>query len=101
MDPSAERILPSLEGHAIRSGNVVQEHQFCPARKALSRHGHDKRVGACYGQDDYVNSGCDMGREATLYLLECGVRVTGTDGWSWEAPFVYTAERYRQTGTLL
>ncbi len=27
-------------------------------------------------------NGCGMGREATLYLLERGVRVTGTDGWS-------------------
>jgi kynurenine formamidase len=56
------------------------------------------RAGARYGQDDYVNSGCGMGREATLYLLERGVRLAGTDGWSWDAPFVYTAERYRQTG---
>ena len=56
------------------------------------------RAGARYGQDDYVNSGCGMGREATLYLLERGVRLTGTDGWGWDAPFIYTAERYRQTG---
>ena len=56
------------------------------------------RAGSCYGQDDYVNAGCGMGREATLYLLERGVRLTGTDGWSWDGPFVYTAERYRQTG---
>jgi kynurenine formamidase len=39
-----------------------------------------------------------MGYEATMYLLERGVRVTGTDGWSWDAPFVYTAERYKATG---
>ena len=32
-----------------------------------------------YGHDDYVAAGCGMGREATLYLLERGVRVTGTD----------------------
>jgi kynurenine formamidase len=38
-----------------------------------------------------------MGREATLYLLERGVRVTGTDGWSWDAPFVHTKERYAMT----
>jgi len=55
------------------------------------------RAGARYGQPDYVASGCGMGREATLYLLERGVRVTGTDGWSWDAPFVYTKERYAQT----
>ena len=55
------------------------------------------RAGARYGSQDYVDSGCGMGRDATLYLLERGVRVVGTDGWSWDAPFVYTIERYRQT----
>ena len=37
-----------------------------------------------------------MGREATLYLLERGVRVTGTDAWSWDAPFVHTAQEIRR-----
>jgi kynurenine formamidase len=55
-------------------------------------------AGKKYGLNDYVDSGCGMGREATLYLLERGVRVTGTDGWSWDAPFVHTKERYAQTG---
>jgi kynurenine formamidase len=55
-------------------------------------------AGAAYGRPDYVARGCGMGREATLYLLERGVRVTGTDGWSWDAPFVHTKERYAQTG---
>jgi kynurenine formamidase len=56
------------------------------------------RAGARYGQDDYVSSGCGMGREATLRLLEAGIRVTGTDGWSWDAPFSATAKRYAATG---
>jgi kynurenine formamidase len=55
-------------------------------------------AGAAYGGPDYVARGCGMGREATLYLLARGVRVTGTDGWSWDAPFVHTKERYAQTG---
>ena len=38
-----------------------------------------------------------MGAEATLDLLQQGVRVTGTDGWSWDAPFVHTAKRYAAT----
>ena len=57
-------------------------------------------AGARYGQPDYVASGCGMGREATLYLLERGVRVTGTDGWSWDAPFVHTAENARKSRRL-
>ena len=55
-------------------------------------------AGVRYGQDDYVSRGCGMGYEATMYLLERGVRLTGTDGWSWDAPFVYTKERYLATG---
>ncbi|MBB5156999.1 cyclase family protein [Saccharopolyspora phatthalungensis] len=51
-------------------------------------------AGVRYGRDDYVTSGCGMGRDATLYLLERGVRLTGTDAWSWDAPFAYTADRY-------
>jgi kynurenine formamidase len=55
-------------------------------------------AGARYGQPDYLSAGCGMGREATLYLTSKGVRVTGTDGWSWDAPFVHTAKRFEQTG---
>ena len=51
-------------------------------------------AGERYGQDDYVSSGCGMGRDATLYLLDRGVRLTGTDAWSWDAPFVHTAARF-------
>lgn len=51
-------------------------------------------AGQRYGEDDYVLKGCGIGREATLHLLRQGVRVTGTDAWSWDAPFAYTAQRY-------
>jgi kynurenine formamidase len=56
------------------------------------------RAGSRYGEADYVTAGCGMGREATLYLTSRGVRVTGTDAWSWDAPFVHTAKRYAETG---
>jgi kynurenine formamidase len=73
----------------------------------LKRIGHQLRpleivvvntsAGLKYGAPDYVHSGCGMGYEATMYLLERGVRVTGTDGWSWDPPFVHTAKKYAQT----
>lgn len=56
------------------------------------------RAGSRYGHNDYVSAGCGMGYEATMYLLERGVRVTGTDAWSWDAPFEYTAQRYERDG---
>ena len=55
------------------------------------------RAGSAYGTAEYVAAGAGMGREATLYLLERGVRVTGTDAWSWDAPFVHTKEKFTKT----
>ena len=55
-------------------------------------------AGAKYGQDDYVDSGCGMGKAATLWLLERGVRLVGTDGWSWDAPFSHTRRKVAETG---
>jgi len=55
-------------------------------------------AGLAYGKPEYVNTGCGMGHEATMYLTERGVRICGTDAWSWDAPFIYTAQRYKQSG---
>lgn len=54
------------------------------------------RAGKLYGTKDYLASGCGMGREATLFLMEKGVRIAGTDAWSWDAPFVHTAAKYKK-----
>jgi len=51
-----------------------------------------------YGEAGYVDSGCGMGKAATLWLLERGVRLVGTDGWSWDAPFSHTRRRVQETG---
>ncbi|MFI5014966.1 MAG: cyclase family protein [Hyphomicrobiales bacterium] len=74
----------------------------------LKRIGHDlapleivvvnTRAGARYGEDDYVDSGCGMGKAATLWMLERGVRLVGTDGWSWDAPFSHTRRKVEATG---
>ena len=55
-------------------------------------------AGKAVGDPDFVNIGCGMGYEATMFLLEQGVRVTGTDAWSWDAPFSYTAKKVAETG---
>ena len=56
------------------------------------------RAGSRYGHNDFVQAGCGMGYEATMYLLERGVRLTGTDAWSWDAPFAYTANKVVAAG---
>src|SRR5215204_525452 len=52
------------------------------------------RAGSRYGNNDYVNAGCGMGYDATIFLLEKGIRLTGTDAWSWDAPFYWTAQKW-------
>jgi kynurenine formamidase len=86
------------DGYVVSAAEVEEEldrigHELQPLDIVLV----NTRAGARYGQPDYVDSGCGMGREATMYLLERGVRVTGTDAWSWDAPFSHTAKRWAET----
>jgi kynurenine formamidase len=90
-----------LDFRHVPDGYVVQAKDV---ENELTRIGHtlkpleivvvNTRAGKAYGQRDYVAAGCGMGREATLYLLERGVRLTGTDAWSWDAPFVHTKSKF-------
>ena len=91
------RHLP--DGHVVTAAEVEAE---------LQRIGHELQpldivlvntaAGMALGDPDYVSRGCGMGYEATLYLTSRGVRVTGTDAWSWDAPFVHTARKVAETG---
>jgi kynurenine formamidase len=51
-------------------------------------------AGKSVGDPNYFN----IGYEATMYLTSRGIRVTGTDAWSWDAPFSYTAKAVERTG---
>jgi kynurenine formamidase len=87
------------DGYVATAADVAAElarigHTLAPLEIVLV----NTRAGSTYGTAEYVPSGCGMGYAATMYLLERGVRLTGTDGWSWDAPFVHTAQRYAETG---
>lgn len=87
------------DGYVVSAADVEAEikrigHSLSPLEIVLV----NTAAGDRYGDDDYVAAGCGMGYEATMYLLERGVRVTGTDGWSWDAPFVHTEKQYRESG---
>jgi len=86
------------DGYVVTAGDVAAEferigHELAPLEIVLV----NTAAGAAYGRDDYVHTGCGMGYEATMYLLERGVRVTGTDAWSWDAPFSHTAKKYAES----
>jgi kynurenine formamidase len=39
-----------------------------------------------------------MCNAATLWMLERSVRLVGTDGWNWDAPFSLTRKKVAETG---
>jgi kynurenine formamidase len=78
-----------IEAELARIGHVLQPLDIVLVNTA---------AGTAYGQPDYLLKGCGMGREATNYLTGKGVRMVGTDAWSWDAPFAHTAKRYAETG---
>ena len=82
------------DGYVVTRADVEAElarigHELQPLEIVVINTSAGKR----YGADDYVAAGCGMSKDATLALLEKGVRLTGTDGWSWDAPFSYTAQK--------
>lgn len=87
------------DGHVVTAKEVKGE---------LARIGHELKpldivrvntaAGKALGRSDFVDVGCGMGYEATMYLTERGVRVTATDAWSWDAPFSHTAKKVAETG---
>jgi kynurenine formamidase len=88
--PDGYRVLPDdLEkalgkiGYDIRARDIV-----------LIMTGADK----LWGSADYMSKGCGMGREATLWLLDQGVRIVGTDAWGWDRPFSRIVEEFQRTG---
>ena len=94
-----------LDMRHFPDGHVVTADEMATALDAA---GHTLRpldivlintaAGAALGQADFLAKGCGIGYEATLYLTSRGVRVTGTDAWSWDAPFGHTAKRVEETG---
>jgi len=88
----------------LADGHVVSAAEMAAAFEAVGHRAAagdivlvNTAAGEAYGSEDYVSKGCGMGREATLWLTERGVRVVGTDAWSWDAPFVHTARRWART----
>lgn len=89
------RHLP--DGHVVRPEEIDAElsrigHKLLPGNIVLI----NTAAGERYGFEDYLNRGCGVGRAGTLHLTRQGVRVVGTDAWSWDAPFSFTRERFER-----
>ncbi len=49
-----------------------------------------------FGEPGYHNEHPGMSEEATLWLIDQGVKMMGIDAWGWDRPFHVMADEYRQ-----
>jgi len=86
-------------GEVISAADVKDEldrigYRIKPDDIVLIHTGNDR----FYGSQDYFDKGCGMGAEATRYILDMGVKVTGIDSWGWDIPLKTAAARAKETG---
>ena len=81
---SIDDLKQALEkiGYKLKAGDIV-----------LIQTGADKY----WGKAEYNDAGCGMTRESTLWLIEQGIRVMGTDAWGWDRPFWAIREEFQKT----
>ena len=53
-----------------------------------------------WGTPEYPNKGCGMGKDATLWLIERGIKIMGIDAWGFDRPFSQMIQAFSKTGAL-
>jgi kynurenine formamidase len=87
---AGELITPAdLQEALDRIGYSLQPRDIVLLMTGADKHLHDR---------DYFSAHAGMGREATLWLLDRGVRVIGIDGWGFDRPAGVMLQDYLRTG---
>ena len=69
------------------------QHKLKPGEIVLIQSG----AGPYWGKPEYLNKGCGAGKESTLWLINQGIRIVGTDAWSWDRPLPKIAEEFQKS----
>ena len=88
--PDGYRVMPS----DIQAALQKIDYQLKAGDVVLVMTGADKY----WGSADYTLKGCGMSRDATLWILDHGIKVVGTDAWGWDRPFSVIVEEFQKTG---
>jgi kynurenine formamidase len=78
-----------LRSYFVRIGYEVRPGDIVLIRSGAAEH---------WGTARYLLAGVGMSAEATHWLIDRGVRVMGTDGWSWDVPLPLEAEEFAKNG---
>ncbi len=86
-------------GEAITTDDVRAaldgiEHVLRPREIVLIQTGNDRRLGT----PEYFTQGAGMSAEATRWILDQGVKLTGIDSWGWDVPLPVLARQAKETG---
>lgn len=87
------------DGYLVQPEDIARElerieYRLKPGDIVLVMTGADQY----WGRPEYLVKGCGMGKAATLWLIEQGIRVVGTDAWSWDRPLPLIAREFASTG---
>lgn len=85
-------------GEAITQADVEAalqriDHQLQPLEIVLIYTGNDQRL----GRPEYFTHGPGMSAEATRWILQHGVKLTGIDSWGWDLPLPVLAAEAKRT----
>lgn len=75
----------------VREALKKIQYTLKPYDIVLIRTDASKRI----GEEGYEHMHPGMSKEATLWLIDQGVKVTGIDAWGWDRPFDVMEEEYR------
>jgi kynurenine formamidase len=92
LDFTAKEDGEAVTADEIKAALAEVGHTLEPLEIVLVRTGRDR----FYGQPDYMKRGPGVSAEATLWLVEQGIRVVGIDAWGWDAPLHMQAEKARE-----
>ena len=78
-----------LEEYFSKAGYTPKEGDIVLLQTGADQH---------WGSAKYLTAGAGMSAEATEWLIDHGVKVMGTDGWSWDVPLPIEAEEFAKSG---
>ncbi|MCL2368628.1 MAG: cyclase family protein [Oscillospiraceae bacterium] len=68
--------------YTLKPGDIVLLHTSAPSR---------------WGSPEFLVAGAGMSGPATEWLIDQGVKVMGTDGWSWDVPLPFEGIEFQET----
>ena len=78
----------------VQTALAAIDYSLRPGDIVLIMTGNDRRLGT----PEYFTHGAGMSAEATRWILDQGVKLTGIDSWGWDVPLPILAKEAKSTG---